>query len=50
MDDMSSREHNSALTTIDCRAHCNCWFRFKKGANQKYGLKGTAIVKAVLGK
>ncbi|KAK4027575.1 hypothetical protein OUZ56_016617 [Daphnia magna] len=38
----------SFVTTIDCRAYCN-WLGIKKGANQKYGLKGTAIVKAVLG-
>ncbi|KZS08102.1 Uncharacterized protein APZ42_028045 [Daphnia magna] len=37
----------SALTKIDCRAHCNV-LGIKKGANQKYNLKGTAIVKAVL--
>jgi hypothetical protein len=39
----------SALTTIDCRAYCN-WLGIKKGSNQKYALKGTAIAKAVLGK
>ncbi|KAK4028248.1 hypothetical protein OUZ56_017528 [Daphnia magna] len=32
----------SALTKIDCRAHCNV-LGIKKGANQKYNLKGTAI-------